>query len=343
MSTITAPPAVRGKVAVSRNSGVKPLGFVVWFSVPDEDIKLGRLRSKWFESGLDPKPLPPAQKLVNAFKRAVRQQEGVTINEKDGTKTETDVRDFPESSERVEYHITRVTRDLKDRRIHYQGAVRVWFTKTDNLGNPIEEHDFKPLGDVPTKQAFEIYDAIKEAYDLASERVPGAKVRTIVRHVLKDEADDNTFGFGGINLRGKAGGIYYIEAKYEHDLERLAELLWGLYPRQPGRAYLHMIPLADGTSERELVLRHAVADSLDDTREELTDLAKLFRQDEDSKAKGATRDRALRGNVRDHHKARIKQIGLRLARYQDILGDQMAEADAMYKQLIKQGAKLELS
>src|SRR5437763_8896937 len=113
MPTATQPQRLKGMVAVSRNSGVKPLGFIVWFSRPDEDIKPSRLRRQWVKSGLDPKPLPPSQKSVNAFKRAVRAQEGVSTNDQDGTKTETDVREIQENSELVEYQVSRVMRDLK--------------------------------------------------------------------------------------------------------------------------------------------------------------------------------------------------------------------------------------
>ena len=326
------PPSLRGMIAVSKNSGIKPLGFVAWYSVPDEDIKLSRLRRQWVKGGLDPKPLPPAQRSVNAFKRAVRAQEGLSVNEQDGTKTETDVREILENSDLVEYQVSRVTRNLKQHRIVYQAAIRVWFPKdTENL-------DMRPLGDIPTKEAFAIMDSIKAAYDAASETVPGSKVRTIVRHVLKDEPDDNTFGMGGENLRGKAGGIYFVFARYEHDLERLANTLWSLYPGANGRAYLHTIPLADGKSERELIRAHHQMEAVDDMKEAMFDLAKLLREDDpNSKA----RARGVRTNVLKHHQDKLERYGQRLAQYSDSLGGELSQVEAMYRQWQKQMAKVQ--
>jgi hypothetical protein len=336
MPTATqTPPRLKGMVAVSRTGGVKPLGFITWFSVPDEDIKVPRLRKHWVQGGLDPKPLPPTQKSVNAFKRAVRAQEGTSTNETDGTKTETDVREIQENSELVEYQISRVTRNLAEHRIVYQAAIRVWFTKAT------EEIDMRPLGDVPAKEAFTIMDAIKADFAAAAATVPGAKVRTIVRHVLKDEPDDNTFGLSGENLRGKAGGIYFVLAKHEHDLERLSDVLWGLFPGPKGRAYLHMVPLADGASERELIRTHYTMNSIGEIDEAMFDLAKLLREDEKSKAAGVGRKRAVRDNVLKHHADRMEKVGQRLARYADALGGELSDVEKRFAALQRQMAKVQ--
>jgi hypothetical protein len=337
MPTATqTPPRLKGMVAVSKNSGVKPLGYIVWFSIPDEDIKVSRLRRQWVvKGGLDPRPLPPSQKSVNAFKRAVRAQEGTSTNEKDGTKTETDVREILENGELVEYQISRVTRDLGEHRIVYQAAIRVWFTKAT------EEIDMRPLGDVPTREAFAIMDAIKAAYDAASETVPGSKVRTIVRHVLKDEPDDNPVGLSGENLRGKAGGIYFVLARHQYDLERLSTVLWGLFPGPSGRAYLHMVPLADGASERELIRTHHAMNSIGEIDEAMFDLAKLLREDEGSKAAGTGRKRAVRDNVLKHHTDRVEKLGLRLTRYADALDGEVSDVQKRFGALQKQMAKVQ--
>jgi hypothetical protein len=318
MMPTTTPPRLQGMVAVSRNGRVKPLGFICWFSVPDEDLKLSRLRRQWVKGGLSDKPLPPAQKSVNAFKRAVRQQEGITVNETDGTKTETDVRDIRDTSEMVEYQVTRVVRNLKEHRIDYEAAIRVWFVKKDSAGNPVETLDFRPLEGVRPKEAHEIMRAIEEAYADQSEKVPGAKVRTIVRGVLKDVPDDNTFGLEGENLRGKAGGIYFVFAKYEHDLERLANVLWTLWPGAEGRAYLHMVPLADGASEKELIQRHFKMNALEDFKEIAEQVAELRRGD---------RKRDVRSNVVKHHVDRLAAAKQRAMAYADALSMEQKEIE----------------
>ena len=352
MPTAThTPQALQGMVAVSRNNKTELLGYVCWFSVPDEDIKVGRLRRKWVQGGLPDWPLPPAQKSVNAFKRAVAAQAGISINEKNGTKTETDVREFMENSERVEYHVTRVVRDLSASRLVYEGAVRAWFTKRDSAGNPVEEPDYRPLGEVPTKEAFAIMDDIKAAYDAAQETVPGARVRTIVRKVLSDQPADKTFGFGGENLRRKAGGIYFVPIKFEHDLERLADVLWTLYPGGAGRAFMSMLPMANGDYELELVRRAHMENSVDDIDEAVFDALKVLRATDAVTGDGILpsvvaphleklkamnldpRDRDMRSNVLAHHLSKLEQLELRAAAYADLIGDRQKEIDQRLKTL----------
>jgi hypothetical protein len=71
-------------------------------------------------------------------------------------------------------------------------------------------------------------ESIQDYYDKNASKVTGAKVRGIVRNYLKSEPDEqrrNVEGLSGENLRGKAGGIYFIPARHVDQLSALAEAL----------------------------------------------------------------------------------------------------------------------
>jgi len=325
MATATATPSrLKGMVGVDDDFD-NPLGFIVWFSVPDEDIRLSRLKREWLVAGLDGTPLPKDQKAVNAFKRAVRSLEGIYRNEQDKTITHTDVREVTENAEEVIYQVSRVVRDLKGMVVNYPKAVRISFTKDDEA-----VHD-KPLGEVEFTDYQEIMNQFHAAYDGASKTVTGAKVRTLVRQYLRNDRDeeDKLVGLSAENLRGKAGGVYFVLAKHQGELERLASCLWTLY-KPEGRAYLHTVPLADTATQRELIRRHHVENALADSREVVTDVAELLRDN---------RKRGVRENVIKFQWRRLERARMRAAEYSAALGEEQAEVqnalDNMHKQLRK--------
>jgi hypothetical protein len=86
----TTPKALEGKIAVSKDSGIKPLGFLTWFSIPDDSVSLRRLKQQ-----LD-RPVSRCHshrsdtKAIHVFKRAMREQEGRRKDE-DGHVRETTV------------------------------------------------------------------------------------------------------------------------------------------------------------------------------------------------------------------------------------------------------------
>jgi hypothetical protein len=335
MPTAT-PQRLTGMVAVSKDSKVKPLGYVCWFSVPDESVKLSRLRRIWQLAGLDPKPLPKDQRAVNAFKRAVREQEklGTFTDSATGLRVETDVRDVLENAEDVIYQITRVVRDKDNRAVEYPKALQVWYSKVK------DEIDFKvivPKGVDPkaanlTRQALlGVMESVQELFDANTKAVTGAKVRTLVRSYVKNDEDETlgSVGLSGENLRGKAGGVYFVLAKHADKLESLADFLDELYEPQ-GRAYLYTVPMADGATEREMIRRAHVANTVAEMDEEMEAVRQLLRDG---------RDREVRSNVKSHHWNRLQALRRRAAEYAEALKDEQEDLttrlDVLHNQLRK--------
>jgi hypothetical protein len=336
MPTTTATPQrVKGMMAVSKNSGVKPLGYVVWFSVPDEDVSIRKLRSSWGAAGLEMSVLPRDQKAVNAFQRAVRQQEGVFRDEQAGTIMETDVRLVVETEQDIVYQISRVVRDLNERQVDYPKALKVWFNKET------EDLQYRVMGETRKMDVLPIMDAIQDAYEAAGRSVTGSKVRTLVRNFIREtpyegwrDDDGNVhgqvFGLSGENLRGKAGGVYFVLAKHERELESLAEFLHELYAPK-GRAYLHIIPMADGRGERELIRAHHVANTVDEVDTAINEARNLLRAD---------RDRAVRENVVKHHASRLYRMQARAAEYSKVLQEEQEDMAERIELLRRQLRKL---
>lgn len=324
MSATAARARLAGKVAVAKGGDIKPLGHIIWFSVPDEGVSLNRLKKRWGLAGLELGVLPKDPKAVDAFKRAVREQEGRKVH---GDRTvETDVRDVLENAEDVIYQVSRVVRDAQERLVEYPKALRVWYSKVT------ADIQGKKLGDTPTREALDMLNEIQEAFEKNGKQITGAKVRSLVRSYIKEDTDEQagTIGLSGENLRGKAGGVYFVLDKFTPDLEKLAEFLEELYTPK-GRAYMHMVPLADGASERELIRRHHVTNCMDEMQEAIGEVRELLRED---------RERGVRSNVAAHHWSKLQRFRRRAAAYNEALHEEQEELNTHLELLNRQLRKL---
>lgn len=312
------PSALGGKMAVS--GGIKPMGFLVWFSVPDKDVALRTLKMKGGAAGLPAHLFPRSVREVKTFQRAVREQEGRRTRD-DGTITETTVAVVVETGEDIVYQVSRLVRDADEQIIEYAKAMRVVFNKVTL------RISFNPLGGAARADTLDIMTEIEDFYDKHQTRVTGAQVRTIVRRYLSEERDEQSQrdGLGGLNLRGKSGGIYFVPSKHGDRLDELAEVLEELYPN---RAYLHKVPMADTADEREIVLRHHLESVKGEISEAMTKTRELLSPE---------RDRRPRSDAVEFELARHRRLQQRIHEYEQILqgdaDDLHARSDVLARQL----------
>lgn len=314
----TTPESMKGMVAVSEGSKIKPLGYLTWFSVPDESIGLRKLKATLAMAGLPPTLAPKDNKAINTFKRAMREQEGRRRN--NGHITDTAVAMVVETPEDCVYQISREVRDLDERLVEYAKAMTVTFSKkTDDV-------KFKPLGGIARSDLMDMELEISTYMDQNSAKVTGAKVRSVVRNYLRSTPDEQRGidGLSGENLRGKAGGIYFIPAAAVEELTAMSEALSELYP---GRAYLHAIPMADNATEREIIRAHHIANTRQEMKEAMAEVKGLLSPD---------RDRAPRSDSVAHHWARFNALQRRAAQYAEVLEDEQDEIREMGEILKKQ-------
>lgn len=318
----TTPKSIQGVVAVSEDSGITPLGYLTWFSVPDESVSLRTLKKVLALNGLPTTLAPKDTKAKHVFKRAMREEEG--IKKVDGLVIETAVAQVQENREYIIYQISRLKRDLKDNVVDYPKAMRVIFNKET------EDIDYNILGEVPASEVVEMQESIEDFYNRNAAKVTGARVRGIVRNYIKDEPDETrgVEGLSGENLRGRAGGIYFVPAINSGQVEALSAMLHELYK---GRAYLHAVPLADGASERELIQRHHVANVRQDMVEAIAEVKGILERG---------RERTPRKDSVAHHWARYQATLRRVSKYRDLLEDEAQEIQDMGAILKRQLDKL---
>lgn len=314
----TTPETMKGMVAVSGAKGVKILGYLTWFSIPDEAVSLRRLKQQLAVHGLPPSLAPKDTKGIDTFKRAMREQEG--RKQTNGHVVETTVAQVVETSDDCVYQVSTLVRDLDEKVVEYPKAMRVIFDKRS------EELRFNPLGGLKRSDAFDLIQAIQAFYDKNATKVSGARVRNVVRHFLRDEPDEQRGleGLSGENLRGKSGGIYFVPAKHGDALTALSDMLNELYE---GRSYLHAVPLADGASEREIIRRHHIANTRQEMKEAMSECKALLSSD---------RDRAPRSDVVSNQWARFRAVERRASTYAKLLNDEQEEISDMAEVLRKQ-------
>jgi hypothetical protein len=316
----TTPKSIQGLVAISEESGIKPLGYLTWFSVPDQSVSLRTLKKTLALNGLPIGLAPKDTKAIHVFKRAMREEEGIRKDDSTGVITETDVAQVMEDFQFCIYQISMLERDQQERVVEYPKALRVIFNKQT------EEIDYNLLGGAPGGKVIEMQERIEDFYAKNAQKVTGARVRSVVRNYIKDEPDEgrNVDGLSGENMRGKAGGIYFVPAKHADALAALSNMLHELYK---GHAYLHAVPLADGATERELVRRHHTANTREEMIEAIAEVRKLASSD---------RERAPRSDVVANQWSKFHAMRRRAASYKELLDDEAEEIETMGEMLKKQ-------
>lgn len=291
------------------------LGFITWFTVPDQSISLTKLKRTLAMNGLDPASLPKSSRPVHTFQRSCRSVEGKHRN---GTVTEIKVDEVNETQTDCVYQITRLVRDLAERVIEHPKAMRVTFEKST------EKITFDPLGGVPRGDLLELMEGIQDFYDQNSSKVTGPKVRSLVRSYLNGD-------LMATNLKGRSGSIYFVPFPGKETLDAIADTLEELYK---DKAYLHTIPMADAIGEREIVRRHHVEGCIDEIDEALAATTRLVKSQD-------TRDRNIRSNVVAHHWTKLQEVSKKITAYNEILEDEQDDLELKLDILKDQLRKLE--
>jgi hypothetical protein len=324
MATSTSPRSMQGAVAVSADADVKPLGFITWFSVPDEQVSLRTLKRQLILHGLPRELAPKDAKALHAFQRGVVALDGKhRYTDQDGTERirEATVDMVAQTPEDIVYQVALTVRDLEERIVEYPKALRVIFNKQT------EEIKFNSLGEVrQRRELFSIQEYITRFVESNASKVTGARVRAVVRNFLQNEPDEERGiqGLSGENLRGRAGGVYFIPPQHRTLLEQLAEMLDSLYKR---KAYLHFVPMADGASERQIIARHHLGNAVEELEEAIAEVRALG---------DPSRDRKPRSDAVAAAWAKYHAILRRTQKYERILED--SQDDIESKARILKGA-----
>lgn len=288
------------------------LGHIVLFVVPNQPVPATKLARLWKEAGLDTGLIPEDRKAVNAFQVACRSVETRRAMNGSAKRAEVKVDEVLNDADACIYQVTRLVRDRENRVIEHPKAMRLTFDKSDQSIKTEElEHDaFTALKGLDAE--------IRDHFDRNAKRVPGAKIRTTVRYLLEQMQAQN--------LRRGSGGVYFAPRAGHKVLLGVKHVLDGLYGEN---ADWHLLPCANGESEREMVARHLKLNVL----EELA--AKLAATREYLKS-----GKAMRSDKFARERSEYQRLLALTEDYKALLGTNLAEVDESLNLLQKQLGKL---
>lgn len=234
-------------VSGAQAKGLKILGNVGMFTLPDETKSGTKLVRAWNTHGLPLDVLPDKREGVHIYQSACRSVETRRANGS-GKRVEVQVNEVLHNSMKCVYQITRLVRDTTDEVIEHPRSMTLAFEKatSDILVRELEDYD--------SLKGLE--DAIRSHFKANTKTVPPKAIRGAVRELL--------LMLGAQNLRRKSGGVYFIPAEYmdpqtrkrvstEPLLDGLKGALDDLYGE---RADFYTIPLVNDEEARKMVAKH---------------------------------------------------------------------------------------
>lgn len=281
-------------------------GEYFWYSISDEMVSLARVKRAFDEAGLDTDKLPKARRAEHVAQEACRLVEGTSNN---GHRVEIRAEQVLRNKDELVYQITKHVQDKDNRVIDHPKALRVIFDmKAESLS-------FEPIDRTSRGEVRSLEDRIREHYERNSTKIPGHKLRTILRHYVE--------GVGAENMR-KSGGIYFLLSQVKQSdgsvldgrdfLTRITAMLTAVY----GTPDIHRVPCVNDEGQRAWIKRKFIencADDLEDYRDRLLDLVR----DKDKRTRGFRQD--MIHNLIEQRKA----IDTRRERFAEVLQDELGE------------------
>lgn len=217
------------------------LGRIVLFTITDEPVAHSDLE-RWFSDlGLDDKYLPAQGKSLDAFKKATSDTKDSYPMKRQRT-GQLLCRDVTSTGEFVRRQITREIKDGGKKRLAYDEAITCTFYRP-----PADRQDAAQLRIVVNDQVLEdeelkivqlVAQSIKVRYDRYYQYLDGQKLRACIRGYLKK-----------LNAIEIKGGVYFVHASRDDELNRLAELVG----KFGGGCHMNMIPIVDLERERKFI------------------------------------------------------------------------------------------
>lgn len=293
-------------------------GYYTWFSITEDLIPLAKVRKAFKDAGLDVDVLPKERRPEHVVQEACRRVEKITQN---GHRVEIRAEQVDRTRDVLIYQITRHVQDKAERVIEHPKALRVVYTFEGGKLD-FEALDGAEMGEVQT-----LADQIQEHIAKNATKMPGHKLRTIVRHYLEDA--------GAENMRGGSGGVYFIPKSnpiatwnrlYKHHsdgidgdwlITAMQEVLGTIYGV---KADMHKLPCVNDEGQREYLKRKFMENCQEDLKAFRDECLELV-ADKDKRVRG------FRADLRDRIINQRAQMDARRQQFAHILGDTMDELD----------------
>lgn len=317
------PTAVDSLVAVTPGGAVTEdmiVGWIFYYSIPDEYKPATTIQRAMKAADLPEEWAPRARQKVHVFQEACRSAEGSRSN---GKRREVVVNEVTNNNTKCAYQVTLRTWDDENEVIEHEKSMRVTFDKAK--GN-IDK--FEPLDAEAFHELEGLVDEIREHFDSHAARIPGHKIRTIIRQQLEKAGAENMSDSG-------RSAIYFIENAKRPLLDSVAKFLSTLYTGKGGhtRGSLHSIPMVNDEGQREMLKRKFVENCDEDLKQYRNMLLDLVKGQNE-------RQRGYRADLLNNLQRRRRELTERVERFQGILNDSMAELDQSQELADKALAKL---
>lgn len=286
-------PSVPKQLIAVSNDGKHVMGYYAMFTVPDRFVSASKLSRAWASEALPMELVPSNRRAVDTFKRACRSVE--TRRSGGNRVVEVKVDQVDETPSECVYQVTHMVRDSAQRQIDHPKAMKVTFNKNS------ETITYDPLSKRYASTLDAIEAAIQDFFDANSAKVPGHKVRSAVRGLMSASM--------GVNVRRKAGGIYFLPKDAKDNLDSLTRVLDHLYGDD---AEVHLIPCADDEYQKDMVAKHFemnVSSEIDETIARVAD--KL------------TSSRRMRHDAVANLFARRAELGKMRSDYAELIGGEL--------------------
>lgn len=291
------------------------VGGYFWYSIGDAMVPLATVRAAFEDAGLDVSRLPEERRPEHVAQEACRCVEETRSN---GTRIVIRAEQVDRDKHFLIYQITRHVQDKANRVIEHPKALRVLYSFDDGSLS-FEQVD-------AGEQVDGLQARIQAHFDANQAKMPGHKLRTILRHYIEEA--------GAENMRGKSGGVYFIaknnplptisKLRPHHGdsidgfsfLAAIQKMLGSVY----GTVDTHIVPCVNSEGERDFIKRKFIENCAGDLKEYRDELVELV----------ATKDKRIRGFRADavtNLVNRRKAMDERKAKFASILGETMEELD----------------
>lgn len=291
------------------------VGSYTWMSIAEALIPVSRVRKAFKDAGLDVDRIPKERRPEHVAQEACRQVERVVTN---GKRIEIRAEQVDRTRDALIYQITRHVQDKENRVVEHPKALRVLFVfATGTL-------EFEPLDGASMEDVQSLVDEITEHFEKNGARMPGHKLRTIVRHYIEEVGAEKMSRSGGTYFMPRINPIPTSSKLWAHHgdvvngsllLEAMQSALEAIYKDD---AEFHIVPCVNDEGQRAFIKRKFIENTAEDAKAFRDECMELI-ADKDKRVRG------FRTDLRSRLVEKKQIMEARRAQFAGILGETLDE------------------
>jgi hypothetical protein len=244
------------------------LGRIVMFTITDHPVAPDDYEKLFDDLNLNTAFLPPAIKPVDAFKKATMVVNDEEYELPNGTTATLLTRDVSSTPTAITRQLWREVRDSRNKRLRFDQVGEMVFYRPTITGGKTQNGTERlrlsklaaPLDPAEMPQIDAAFQMMQDAYPRYRDFYDGMKIRDSVRRYLKY-----------LNALEIKGGVYFVHATRDEELQRLATLVRSI----GGGCAMYLVPLPDIQAQREMIVetfQREAEQSLNDLIKEIAHL-----------------------------------------------------------------------